>query len=184
MVRFPLRNLESEMEMKKSQKAGVRRNRSRCFSPTPLYPNTPVPGHPCSPTQKERGQAVVLFALILPIMSIFAVLIMEYMVTTARMMSAVAAADLAAHAGVQEITVDPDGTIRATDKGRQVAGAYFQAQRIEHVTLTNIECGLFQNRPACRVAVQVQTPGYILPKKKVAVNAIGYLAHGVTRGDQ
>ncbi len=135
-------------------------------------------------TQGQAGQAVVLFALILPIMSIFAVLIMEYMVTTARMMSAVAAADLAAHAGAQEITVDPDGTIRATDKGRQVAGAYFQAQQMENVSLMNIQCGLFQNRPACRVAVQVQTPGYILPKKWVPVNAIGYLAHGVTRGDQ
>ncbi len=161
MVCIPFGNLESEMEMKASQSSSDGAG-----------------------SHLQRGQAVALFALLLPIMSIFAVLIMEYMVTTARMMSAVAAADLAAHAGAQEITVDPDGTIRATDKGQLVAGAYFQAQQMENVSLTNIQCGIFQNRPACRVAVQVQSPGYILPKKWVPVNAVGYLAHGVTRGDQ
>ena len=158
MVRIPLGNLEGEMVTAQIS--------------------------PKAPFSKERGQAVALFALLLPIMAVFAVLIMEYMITTARTMSAVAAADLAAHAGAQEITLDPDGTIRTTELGRQVAASYFQAQKLEFVALSNIQCGRFQDRPACRVAVQVQTPGFLLPKKWIPINAIGYLAHGITRGDQ
>ena len=48
---------------------------------------------------KERGQSVALFAILMPIMSLFLLGILDYMVTNARVMETVAAADLAAHAG-------------------------------------------------------------------------------------
>ncbi|MBL0348093.1 hypothetical protein [Candidatus Villigracilis affinis] len=50
--------------------------------------------------------------------------ILDYMVTNARVMETVAAADLAAHAGAQEITVLPDGTITATTAGNGIAANY------------------------------------------------------------
>src|SRR5689334_5719665 len=64
--------------------------------------------------RNERGQSVLLFAILMPIMSLFLLGILDYMVTNARVMETVAAADLTAHAGAQEITVLPDGTITAT----------------------------------------------------------------------
>jgi len=134
--------------------------------------------------EKERGQAVVLFAILIPLMSIFAVLLMEYMITSVRTMDAVAAADLSAHAGAQEVALFPDGEIYATSEGAHVAAAYFQAQSLSYTSLSNVECGRFHDRPACRVSARVETPGFLLPKRWITVNAIGYLAHGVTREDQ
>jgi len=148
------------------------------------FPLSHAPNLLSTPVQSERGQSVALFAILLPLMSIFAILLMDYMVTTARMMDAVAAADLAAHAGALEITVDPDGTIRTTGAGAQVAAAYFQAQHLQNTQLSGVQCGLFHERPGCQVHAQVSTPGFLLPKKWITVNAIGYLAHGVTREDQ
>ena len=134
--------------------------------------------------KSERGQAIALFALLVPITTLFAMGILEYMVTNLRVMETVAAADLAAHAGAQEIRVLPDGSIEATEAGRQVATAYFQAQRPEHSVFAGASCGQFDGRPGCRVQSQVQSMGYLLPQRWIGVNAIGYLAHGVTRGDQ
>jgi hypothetical protein len=134
--------------------------------------------------KSERGQAITLFALLVPITTLFAMGILEYMVTNSRVMETVAAADLAAHAGAQEIRVLPDGSIEATEEGRQVATAYFQAQRPEHSVFAGASCGQFDGRPGCRVQSQVQSMGYLLPQRWIGVNAIGYLAHGVTRGDQ
>jgi len=134
--------------------------------------------------KSERGQAIALFALLVPITTLFAMGILEYMVTNLRVMETVAAADLAAHAGAQEIRVLPDGSIEATEEGRQVATAYFQAQRPEHSVFAGASCGQFDGRPGCRVQSQVQSMGYLLPQRWIGVNAIGYLAHGVTRDDQ
>ena len=63
--------------------------------------------------RNERGQSILLFAILMPLMSLFLLGILDYMVTNARVMETVAAADLAAHAGAQEITVLPNGTITA-----------------------------------------------------------------------
>jgi hypothetical protein len=93
-------------------------------------------------------------------------------------------ADLAAHAGAQEITVLPDGTITATTRGNVIANAYFSAQRPEYVRLVSISCGRHQNRPACLIEANTRSAGYLLPARWIRVRAIGYLAHGVTRGDQ
>lgn len=133
---------------------------------------------------REGGQSMLLFAILMPLMSIFLLGILEYMVTNARVMETVAAADLAAHAGAQEIRVLPDGTITATSQGNQVAVLYFNAQRPEHAQLLSAACGIYQARPACLVQAQTRSAGYLLGARWVRVRAIGYMAHGVTRGDQ
>jgi hypothetical protein len=134
--------------------------------------------------QSERGQSVLLFAILMPVMSLFLLGILDYMVTNARVMETIAVADLAAHAGAQEITVLPDGTITATTRGNMIANAYFSAQRPEYVQLVSISCGRHQNRPACLIEANTRSAGYLLPGRWIRVRAIGYLAHGVTRGDQ
>ena len=134
--------------------------------------------------KKERGQSVLLFAILIPLMSLFLLGILDYMVTGARTMETVGIADLAAHAGAQEITVLPDGTITATSGGNQIAALYFNAQRPSYSQLTFVSCGRHQGRPACLVTARVRSAGYLLPSRWVTVRAIGYLAHGVTRGDQ
>ena len=134
--------------------------------------------------KRERGQSVLLFAILMPVMSLFLLGILDYMVTNARVMETVAAADLAAHAGAQEITVLPDGTITATTAGNGIAAQYFNAQRPGSAQLTSVSCGRLQGRPACLVTGRTRSAGYLLPARWVTVHAIGYLANGVTRGDQ
>jgi Flp pilus assembly protein TadG len=134
--------------------------------------------------KNERGQSVLLFAVLMPLMSLFLLGILDYMVTNARTMETVGITDLAAHAGAQEITVLPDGTITAASGGNQIAALYFNAQRPSYSQLTFVSCGRHQGRPACLVTARVRSAGYLLPSRWVRVRAIGYLAHGVTRGDQ
>ncbi|MEI7847229.1 MAG: pilus assembly protein TadG-related protein [Chloroflexota bacterium] len=134
--------------------------------------------------KSERGQSMLLFAVLLPIMTLFLLGILDYMVTNARVMETVAAADLAAHAGAQEITVLPNGIITANTRGNSIAASYFNSQVPPYAHLSRISCGRHQGRPACMVQAQVKSAGYLLPSRPVTVNAIGYLAHGITRGDQ
>jgi hypothetical protein len=136
------------------------------------------------PLRSERGQSIALFALLLPLMTLFLLGILDYMVTNARVMETVAAADLAAHAGAQEIAVLPNGTITSTRAGNGIAARYFRAQQLTHTHLTFVSCGRHQGRPACLVTAEVRSAGIFLPTRWVRVRAIGYLAHGVTRGDQ
>ncbi len=132
----------------------------------------------------ERGQSVLLFAILMPVMSLFLLGILDYMVTNARTMETVATADLSAHAGAQEITVLPDGTITATTAGDAIAAQYFHAQRPSSAQLVSVSCGRMQGRPACLVVARTRSAGYLLPSHWITVRAIGYLANGVTRGDQ
>ena len=134
--------------------------------------------------RNERGQSILLFAILMPVMSLFLLGILDYMVTNARVMETVAAADLAAHAGAQEITVLPDGMITATTAGNGIAATYFNSQRGAFAQLISASCGRHQGRPACFVTARTRSAGYLLPARWVTVRAIGYLAHGVTRGDQ
>ncbi len=134
--------------------------------------------------RNERGQSILLFAILMPVMSLFLLGILDYMITNARVMETVGAADLAAHAGAQEITVLPNGVISATAAGNDIAVLYFNAQRAGHAQLTSVSCGRHQDRPACLVVARTRSTGYFLPTRWVTVRAIGYLAHGVTRGDQ
>ena len=135
-------------------------------------------------SRRERGQSVLLFAVLMPLMALFLLGILDYMVTNARTMETVGIADLAAHAGAQEITVQPDGTIAIARNGQRVATRYFNAQRPSYSRLTSVSCGRHQGRPACAVTARARSAGYLLPSRWVSVRAIGYLAHGVTRGDQ
>ena len=70
------------------------------------------------------------------------------------------------------------------DRGNQVAALYFNAQRPSYTQLVSVSCGRVQNRPACLVQAQTRYAGYLLSARWVTVRAIGYLANGVTRGDQ
>jgi hypothetical protein len=132
----------------------------------------------------ECGQSILLFAVLLPVMSLFLLGILDYMVTNARVMETVASADLAAHAGAQEITVLPNGTITATTAGNGIAASYFNSQKPASAQLVSVSCGRYQNRPACLLTARTRSAGYLIPIRWVTVRAIGYLAHGVTRGDQ
>jgi len=133
---------------------------------------------------KERGQAIMLFAILLMLLPLFVLGILDYAVSNARVQETIAVADLAAHAGAQEITVLANGTITATDEGNGIAASYFRVQQPSHAQLLSVSCGRYQGRPACWVRARTSTPGYFLPQRWITVNAIGYLAHGVTRGDQ
>jgi Flp pilus assembly protein TadG len=134
--------------------------------------------------KNERGQSVILFAVLLPLMALFLLGILDYMLTNARVMETVAAADLAAHAGAQEITVLPNGVITATTRGNSIASSYFNSQAPGYTHLSSVSCGRHQGRPACIVQAKVKSTGFLLPSGWINVNAIGYLAQGVTRGDQ
>ena len=134
--------------------------------------------------RSERGQSILLFAILLPLTAVFLLGILDYMLTNARVMETVAVADLAAHAGAQEITVLPNGTITATAGGDVIAAEYFNTQRPAQARLISVVCGRHQARPACLVTAETRSAGYLLPARCVTVRAVGYLAHGVTRGDQ
>jgi len=159
MVHLSLRNMEGKMALKRNNVS-------------------------TSSTTTESGQAAVLFAIVLALMAIFTIGLLEYMTTNAQVQEAVAIADLAAHAGAQEIAVYPNGVIYSTGNGEQIAAAYFHMQAPSHIHFGGVSCGLFQGRPGCRVTAMVQSTGYLLPSQWITVRAIGYMANGVTRGDQ
>lgn len=132
----------------------------------------------------EKGQSIALFAILIPVTTLFVVLIIDFMVTNVRVMETVAAADLAAHAGAQQIIILPDGSFEMdTATAQSTAAAYFSAQAPEEAALTMVSC-VQQNRPACQVSATVLSAGYLLPQQSIGVNAVGYLAYGVTEEDQ
>lgn len=137
-----------------------------------------------SSRRQERGQAIVIFAMLLPVMALFMVGILDYMVTNAGVMELVAAADLAAHAGAQEIAVHPDGSLTGLPQGQAVAESYFRVQAPAGAQYLGASCGLIQGHPACQVHAQIPSAGYLIPRRQIQVSAVGYLAQGVTRGGQ
>jgi len=133
----------------------------------------------------EKGQAAALFAVLVPVTVLFFLGVIDYMVTNARVMETIAAADLAAHAGAQQINLLPDGTIEPfSSQARAVATSFFAAQAPPEASLEGISCGLIQERPACRVRARVCSAGWLLPETWISVNTVGYLAYGVTEDDQ
>jgi len=133
----------------------------------------------------EKGQAVALFAVLIPVTVLFFLGVIDYMITNARVMETIAAADLAAHAGAQYIQLLPDGTIESLPaQANTVAASFFHAQAPPEATLGSVSCGLIQERPACRVSAQVRSAGWLLPETWIGIQAVGYLAYGVTEGDQ
>ena len=80
--------------------------------------------NPINP-KTQKGQSIVFFALMLPLMAVFLLGILDYMVTSSRVMQGMALADLAAHAGVQEIKVQPNGAIIPDAAAPVFATEYF-----------------------------------------------------------
>jgi len=100
-------------------------------------------------------------------------------------METVASADLAAHAGAQQVFILPDGSFEMDVKAAQgTAAAYFTGQAPEEAALGTVSCGLQQERPACQVVATVLSAGYLLPQQSIGVHAVGYLVYGVTEEAQ
>lgn len=130
----------------------------------------------------ERGQSIALFALMLPLIAVFILGLFDYMVTSARTMEAVAAADLAAHAGAQEVYLLPNGKILSdVPAAERIAADYFRMQAPQYVQLVNVVCGDTVDRPFCRVSARVNSAGYLFVSRSITVHSVGYLAWGVTR---
>ena len=130
----------------------------------------------------ERGQSITLFALMLPLMAVFILGLFDYMTTNVRAMEAVAAADLSAHAGAQEVRLLPDGKILSdVDAAEEVAYDYFRMQAPSYVRFVDVMCGDSVDRPFCRVTVRVNSAGYLFTSRPITVHAVGYLAWGITR---
>jgi hypothetical protein len=188
MVHYPVGDLEGQVAMRTYQDASVLISNTRSQEkPNDLIPEVekgqtpPLPLH----TKGSAGQAIAWFAVLIPVMVLFFLGVIDYMVTNARVMVTVAAADLAAHAGAQYITLLPDGTIEPNpSQANAVATSFFTAQAPADAALGGVLCGLIQARPACRVSAQVRSAGWLLPETWIRVNAVGYLAYGVTEGDQ
>ncbi|HEY5159218.1 MAG TPA: pilus assembly protein TadG-related protein [Anaerolineales bacterium] len=132
----------------------------------------------------EKGQSAAVFAVVVMALVLFVLGVMDYMITNVRNMEAVAVADLSAHAGAQEVEVLPNGVIQVTPLGPTIAARYFSMQSRSYLQFINATCGTVQGRPACEVTVQVQSAGILLPQYWITIRALGYLANGVTRGDQ
>ncbi len=130
----------------------------------------------------ERGQSIALFAIMLPLMAVFILGLFDYMVTNARAMEAVAAADLSAHAGAQEVRLLPNGKILSdVDAAEEVAYDYFRMQAPSYVQFVDVVCGDSADRPFCRVTTRVNSAGYLFASRPITVHAVGYLAWGITR---
>lgn len=134
--------------------------------------------------RREEGQAIAVFAVVATALVLFVLGVMDYMITTSRSMEAVAIADLAAHAGAQEVIVLPNGRIVNSPQGSAVAATYYSMQAKSYTQLVGVACSQMDGRPACEVTVRVRTAGYLIPKHWITVRARGYLAYGATRGDQ
>ena len=107
------------------------------------------------------------------------------MQTSARVMQAIAAADLSAHAGAQQIRLRPDGVLKSDQsQASATAQTYFQVQSAPHTTFGSASCGTINGRPGCNVTVSVKSAGFLFPKRDIGVAATGYLAYGVIRDDQ
>ncbi len=132
----------------------------------------------------EKGQSAAVFAVVVVALVLFVLGVMDYMITGARSMEAVAVADLSAHAGAQEVKVMPNGAILVTPQGPTIAARYFSMQAKSYIRFINATCGTVRGRPTCEVSVEVKSAGFLIPQHWITIRAIGYLANGVTRGDQ
>jgi hypothetical protein len=137
------------------------------------------------PKRLERGQSIFIYAIMLPLMSLFILGLLDYMVTSYRQMEAIAIADLAAHGGAQEIYLRPDGKIMCkVDLAQMVAQDMVVMQRPPYIKFVSAVCGDSMELPFCRVTVQIQSAGYLFPAREIRVHAVGYLDWGVTREKQ
>ena len=134
--------------------------------------------------RSEKGQSAAVFAVVVTALVIFVLGVMDYMVTTARAMEAVAIADLSAHAGTQEVLVRPNGAIEISPKGPGAVATYFSMQAKSYMQFVRASCGQVRGKPACQASVRVRSAGYLIPVHWITVNSVAYLDYGVTRGSQ
>ncbi|MDT8899595.1 pilus assembly protein TadG-related protein (plasmid) [Thermanaerothrix sp. 4228-RoL] len=132
----------------------------------------------------ERGQSAVLFAFVMLAMVLFTLFVIDYAVTTARSMETISAADLAAHAGAQDIRVLPNGKIVGSSQGAATAYAYFSRQKPPYASFRSASCGTINGRPGCLVVATTRSPGFFLPPREIEIRAVGYLIYGTTREEQ
>jgi len=132
----------------------------------------------------QKGQVAVEFAFVMLAMVLFTMVIIDYAVATARAMETISAADLAAHAGAQDIVLLPNGKVIGTSKGSSTASYYFNTQKPYHASLQSAWCGTINGRPGCQVTATTSTPGFFLPKRPITIRAVGYLIYGATREEQ
>jgi hypothetical protein len=135
-------------------------------------------------SRKEKGQSAAMFAVVATALVLFVIGVMDYMVTTARTMEAVAIADLSAHAGTQELLVRPNGLVEISPSGPAAARSYFIMQAKSYMQFVDATCGDVDGRPACEVTMRVRSAGYLIPAQWMNVRAVGYMVYGVTRGNQ
>lgn len=131
-----------------------------------------------------KGQAIADFAVFMGILALTVVMAFDFMGTTLRAMETISAADLAAHAGAQEVRVRYNGKIEPNGEGPAVAATYFEMQKPKHAKLISVSCGLDGTRPACEVVAETKTLGFFLPERPVRIRAVGYLVYGTTRENQ
>jgi hypothetical protein len=133
---------------------------------------------------RQKGQVIADFAIFLPILALTVIMAIDFLITTGRAMETISAADLAAHAGAQEVKLLRNGKIEPNGKGPSVAAYYFALQKPAHARFVSASCGLSNNRPACEVVAETTTSGFFLPERPVRIRSVGYLAYGSTRDDQ
>ena len=130
---------------------------------------------------RPRGQVFPLMALFLSALLILVMAALSYGVLTVRLMDALGAADLAAHAGAMQIHVLPDGRYESR-RAERVAREVFTRHHLPYAHLQGVTCGVdARERPWCEVVVEVE--GALWAPNRT-IHARSVLAAGVTREDQ
>ncbi len=129
-----------------------------------------------------RGQVLPLLAVALAGFILLVIAALDYGAVTLRVMHAVAAADMAAHAGAMRNRVLPDGRIVMLPDAEARARQVFLENRIPYARFRRAECGVMNGRrPWCEVTVEVE--GAFWTRRRI-VKARAVLAEGVTREGQ
>ena len=129
-----------------------------------------------------RGQVLPLLAVALAGFILLVLAALDYGAVTLRVMHAVAAADMAAHAGAMRSRVLPDGRIVMMPDAEAVAARVFRENRTPYTRFLGAECGVIHGRmPWCEVKVEVQ--GALWTRRRI-VRARAVLTEGVTREGQ
>jgi len=92
-------------------------------------------------SHSEKGQSAAVFAVVVTALVIFVLGVMDYMVTTARAMEAVAIADLSAHAGTARNSCSPQRRHRDFAKWAKCRGqVLFYASKVIYA-VRQYSCG-------------------------------------------
>ena len=138
--------------------------------------------------KKEAGQTLTFVALVVTVLVLFAVFLIDYAKATATAQEAVMAADLAVHAGVQQIMVEPDGDIVPAPNAPDVVKAYFEANKPPGASLTRVQCDTVSingvDVPHCELTAFFMAGGHIGPARAITIEASAYLPYGATREGQ